>query len=228
MGDVNDSVGGRGMTGRWARFGRGWAVAGFATYAAAFSHVVADGGRPPVIAIVLAIALSGPLCIALAGRLSRRRLASAVTASQFLYHGMFSLFGVAGTGDGAAITGAVGHHAHGAIMAPVAMSAPNASGLLPPDPLMVASHAVAAAVTVAVMLFANRTVNAALTAIRPILSLVDAGPRALRAANALASRPPRLTPRFTAQWRERLPLPDLAPLIGFLRHRGPPMAPLHA
>lgn len=205
------------MADRWVRFGRGWFIAGVATYAAAFSHVAADGGQPPAIAIVLALAFSGPVCIALAGRLSRRRLAIAVGVSQFLYHGLFALFGA--SGSHAAPSPFSSHH-HALVIDPTMNVTANSVAI---EPAMVLMHCAAAAVTVLVMLYTERTTRAALSAIRPLLSTVlRAALRGLRAALAAASTGTARPLRLTAQWLRRIPAPGLAPLIGFLRHRGPP------
>src|SRR5690554_5818533 len=96
------------MTTRWARVLRGQVVAVCATFTAAFSHGAADGAHPPLAAIALALAFSSIVCVFLAAaRLSRLRLAASVAVSQLLYHGLFSLFGVAAASTG---TMSSGHH----------------------------------------------------------------------------------------------------------------------
>ncbi len=79
---------------RWARLARGWVAAGFATFVAGFSHVVAGGEYPSVFAFVVSLVISGTLCTLLAGRrLSLVRLSVSVAASQALFHGLFSSLG---------------------------------------------------------------------------------------------------------------------------------------
>lgn len=94
------------MSPRARRLARGWAGAGIATGAAAASHAVAGGQAPPAAVLLLSLALSGPVCMALAGRvLSRSSLALGVLLSQSLLHGMFAASGgVSTVADGS-------HHA---------------------------------------------------------------------------------------------------------------------
>src|SRR5699024_5402302 len=106
-----------------ARLLRGWAGAGVATVLAAGSHTLAnlldpggshaghDAGPAPILWI-LTLALAGPLCTALAGRrLSWWRLTAGVTASQLIFHWLYS----AGPGVSAASArraDLIGHHGH--------------------------------------------------------------------------------------------------------------------
>ena len=60
------------MSPRARRLARGWAGAAIATSAAALSHAAAGGQAPPVVLVLLSLALSGPLCMALAGRVLSR------------------------------------------------------------------------------------------------------------------------------------------------------------
>jgi hypothetical protein len=55
------------MAPRWTRFVRGWLTAGFSVVVAAFSHVAGGGHEPGALGVVLALAFSVPLCIALSG-----------------------------------------------------------------------------------------------------------------------------------------------------------------
>lgn len=65
-----------------------------ATGFAAASHVAAGGHLPPMMLVVLSLALSGPVCMALAGRvLSRSMLLAGVLASQAVFHLLFAVAG---------------------------------------------------------------------------------------------------------------------------------------
>lgn len=76
---------------RWARFARGWAAAGFATFVAAFSHVVAGGSAPTVFSVAVALVISAMIATLLAGRtVSLARLTVSIGLSQVLFHSLFS------------------------------------------------------------------------------------------------------------------------------------------
>ncbi|MGX5359030.1 hypothetical protein [Kocuria sp. KH4] len=65
-----------------------------ATAFAAASHVVAGGQVPPLLLVLLSLALSGPVCMALAGRvLSRSLLLAGVLVSQGVFHLIFTVAG---------------------------------------------------------------------------------------------------------------------------------------
>ena len=65
-----------------------------ATAFAAASHVAAGGQVPPVLLVLLSLALSGPVCMALAGRvLSRSFLLTGVLVSQGVFHLLFTSAG---------------------------------------------------------------------------------------------------------------------------------------
>lgn len=211
------------MTDRWARFSRGWLISGFATYAAAFSHVAAGGGHPPAFAIALALAFSGPVCIMLAGRrLAVWRLALAVGLSQLAYHSLFAFFGPATVLPGTPLH-TTGHHNHGTVTLPTTPATAGTDAVFS-DPVMIATHLGAAIATLGAVLYAERTARAIVAAARPVAaSCARATVRGLRAALAAEAAPVFNIFRLSPERRERLPVPDLAPLIGFLRHRGPPM-----
>lgn len=216
------------MTERWARFSRGWLVAGFATFAAAFSHGAAGGAPPPAFAIVLALAFSGPVCVGLAGRsLSAARVAPAVAVSQLAYHGLFAFFGPSAAPVTALTAHVEGHalHDHGAtaIHTDPVSSGVAASGFVMADPGMLWAHAGAAVATFAAIVFAERTVKNIAAAAAPLLtSIVDTALRALRAVRASEAPPLRAALRALPARHERMPVAPRALLIGFLRHRGPP------
>jgi cytosine/uracil/thiamine/allantoin permease len=197
------------MTSRWARFIRGQIVAVLATFVAAFSHGIADGAHPPVVAMVLALAFAGVACVLLASvRLSRTRLAASVTVSQLVYHGLFSLFGQAST-PGGAVTSA--HHGT-VVFIP---GAPDQVALVSPaDQWMLAAHVGAAALTFVMLLRGEQSLAALVSfAVMLVAAL----------AWRLAQDPTRpLPPLVPSDGRARLPH-RLRVLVSSLRHRGPPL-----
>lgn len=196
------------MTSRWARFVRGQVVAVFATFTAAFSHGVADGGHPPVAAIALALAFSSVACVFLAAaRLSRFRLAVSVAVSQLLYHGLFSLFGPA-----TATTGVVSSSHHGTIVfGPVAAN----SAAVAADSWMLAAHAAAAVATFAILLRGEKS----LAALGELARLIVASLSWWRLPHA--APPASVQIRFPTGARTELPHRSLI-LTSSLSHRGPP------
>lgn len=96
------------MRGQRAR--RGAAAAGFATFVALASHVIAGGGLPTAMGVVVPLVLSTLICVLLSGRrLSLPRLTSSVLVSQSLFHLLFSVFTPMGGIQGA--TNAAERHA---------------------------------------------------------------------------------------------------------------------
>ena len=82
------------MDSRWARVARGTIAAGFATFVAAFSHVVAGGQAPSLFGMAASFVISTMLCTALTSRApSLWRLAASVAVSQVLFHALFSGLG---------------------------------------------------------------------------------------------------------------------------------------
>lgn len=91
---------------RARRLLRGWTGAVLATAVAAASHVAGGGPAPAPMLVLLSLALSGPVCTALAGRvLSRSAVAAGVLVSQGVFHLLF-----AGTGEVVVVSGDA-HHA---------------------------------------------------------------------------------------------------------------------
>lgn len=161
-----------------SRLLRGWAAAFVATLLAAGSHTVAnlvDSGAshaahsagPAPILWILTLALAGPVCTALAGRtLSWWRLSAGVTASQLLFHWLYSA-----TADPAAactltdlhgghgVPGTHAGHLEGLVNAgtgsesgAVSSYVPGVEATLPEDsPAMAVAHLLAAVVTVLVL-----------------------------------------------------------------------------
>ena len=82
------------MSARARRLARGWAGAVIATSFAVASHTAAGGQVPAPMLVLLSLALSGPLCVALAGRvLSRSSLLAGVLLSQGVFHALFTASG---------------------------------------------------------------------------------------------------------------------------------------
>lgn len=163
-----------------ARLLRGWAAAVVATLWAAGSHTLAsvasrsadlpahghvadhlhDAGPAPIVWI-LTLALAGPLCTALAGRrLSWWRLASGVSASQLLFHWLYSIAAVpADAGALGELRSAAGHlgsathagHLGSGSLAGLSSPAAADDALSTPSAGMVLAHVLAAVGTVLVL-----------------------------------------------------------------------------
>ena len=209
------------MTTRWARLARGWLAAIGATFAAAFSHVVAGGGHPPFFAVALSLAFAGLACTVLAGRrFSRTRLALSVFASQFLYHGLFSVFGQSSTASPAVSQSAPGHF-HGVVLHP--SSAPGLAGGLQWEPAMLAAHAVAAIATLTLMLYGEHLARAVVARAELAWDAAAAGIMRVVALlrGALPALPSPASLRTTAEWTLLRPVPAVLP--GSLLRRGPPV-----
>jgi hypothetical protein len=209
---------------RGARVGRGGAIAGISVVIAAFSHVAGGGSNPGVLGVVLAMTFAVLSCIALAGRaLSVGRLTLSVALSQFVFHLLFNL--------GADLP--VGAASHGSVgMLGMVMSG-GATQTLPSvgpgaaasvggmdgmsDARMWLGHAVAAALTIAVLLHGER---AALTLGRL------AGARLARTVDVVGALPAALP---VARHRVALVLADrrgvrlLEVLLAARPRRGPPV-----
>ena len=200
------------MTTRWARFARGWIVAGFSTFVAALSHTLGGGAVPGLLAVVVSLAFAGIVSIGLSGRtLSTWRLTVAVLVSQLIFHGLFT-FG--GAGGRLADTAAASGHAHDAGQA--ILLTPTGTGVTTLDHgwLMTAAHVLAAVITVVALRDGERAFwglfSTARLAVHTLLRMPAAVP--------ILHRPIAGTAFVTlAQPRERL-----APLSA-MRRRGPPV-----
>lgn len=202
------------MTSRWARVFRGQVVAVVATFLAAFSHGAADGTHPPLVAIALALAFSSVACVLLASaHLSRVRLAASVTVSQLLYHGLFSLFGTAGTASGVITTS---HHGPITIVPGATEAATSAVG-----PGMVVAHLVAAVLTFGVLLRGEQS----LAAIAALAGLIFTSLRWWRLPQD--ARPVRAGILLPSRQRTAVAHRSLI-LTSSLSHRGPPVRPRFA
>lgn len=201
------------MTTRWARFARGWIVAGFSTFVAALSHTVGGGAAPGVLAVVVSLAFAGIVSIALSGRsLSTWRLSLAVLLSQLIFHGLFS-FG--GAGGRLTTTDAAAGHAHGAGQSVMLM--PAGSGAMSTGDhglMMTLAHIIAAVVTVVALRFGERSFwglfATAAVVLRSLVRAISLSPIPL-IRRAIVAVSPWLPPR------------DLRVLLSPMRHRGPPV-----
>ena len=208
------------MTTRWARLARGWLAAIGATFAAAFSHVVAGGGHPPFFAVALSLAFAGLACTVLAGRrFSRTRLALSVFASQFLYHALFSVFGESSTAS--AGSHSASGHLHGVVLHP--SSTTGLTGGPEWDPAMLAAHAVAAIATLTLMLYGEHLARAVVARAELAWDAAAAGIMRVVALlrGALPALPSPASLRTTAEWTLLRPVPAVLP--GSLLRRGPPV-----
>jgi hypothetical protein len=192
---------------RWMRVLRGTLASVFATFVAAFSHVLGGGALPSVAAMSLSVALAMLVCIALAGRaLSLWRTISSVALSQVLFHGLFST--VMGTSTLSMPT----HTNHSAAEVVITTSAsPAASGH---SASMWLAHAAAAALTV----LALRYAEVALVTLRETAGLFFATLGATHVPVHVSRD--ESSPRIGCT--TRVVHHDLSVLFSALRHRGPP------
>ncbi len=206
------------MAPRWTRFVRGWLTAGFSVVVAAFSHVAGGGAEPGTLGVVLALAFSVPLCIALTGRrASLLRLAVSVAASQLAFHLLFSL-GAAAADSGSGSSAVGGHHSPLVVTAGASdvLAAPGGHHMAMAGGLMWAAHAAAALVTaVGLRWGAHCLERLALVAVHGLARVR----RALSGAVPPVSTGPRLRPVLALPGRRAPPLRA----IGARPLRGPPL-----
>ncbi len=205
------------MTTRWARFARGWAIAGFSTFIAALSHTLGGGHAPGVVGVVLALAFAGVVCVGLSGRrLSLARVGASVALSQLIFHGLFSL----GSASGALAPASAlrsGAHGHGAtqLLSVASDSAPIVSAH---GPFMWSAHAVAAVITIV-------AVRHGQSCFRRILNQARLAVRSLFAPTFEAAPAPltRVLPLVTHEVSPRI----LALFVLSMGRRGPPVLVSH-
>lgn len=198
------------MSPRARRLARGWTGAAIATSAAVLSHAAAGGQAPPALLALLSLALSGPLCMALAGRvLSRSSLLLGVLLSQSVLHALF-----AGSG-GVSTVGHATHHAaqHGAAAGP-ALVLEVQSHAEHGGAAMVVSHVLAALAAYALM----RHGEVAAVVLLDALRLRVRRWRQVLSAPVVVGRP-----RAVPAGRPHV-LTDQALLRPVRSHRGPPRA----
>lgn len=202
------------MTVRGVRLMRGLAAAVSATSVAAFSHVIAGGPSPDAAIVFLSLALSGLVCTALTGReLSLWRLCTAVVLSQGLFHGLFTLDP---SSHAMATTAQPSGHA-GHSTQPMLEHVVTAGAMDHSAPTMGLAHAIAAALTIAVLRHGEVTTVRLIQALR--LKLVPF----LRLFQPLAVAPG--APFDPTNWPVR-PLRNLGVLLLVMRYRGPPTLPV--
>ncbi len=209
---------------RAVRTARGAFGALAATLLAAVSHAVA-GGVMTAAAIIATTLFALPLCVLLAGKIgSLWRLTIAVSVAQFVYHWSFA--GIGASGFGASGFGASGfgmngsneavspHAAHLGLLTslPFTPNAGTAGFAAQADAWMWAAHALAAALTIALM---HRGERAFMHLMRLLRSAV---PVRVPAAIRLPVRPAILE-IFTAAPARVTPV-----FLSAMSHRGPPTA----
>jgi hypothetical protein len=185
---------------------RGAAWSSIATLAAATSHTVAGGPAPAMLLVVAMAVLLTPVTAALAGaRTGLGRLAGAVGLGQVAFHAVFQLLG-APTGQGPSIGGRHAHHGAALLLRSAAADA----GARTEDAGMYLAHAVAAALTVALLWRGEQAIRAIAHATVSVLRRV----RARRLP--VSARPPRAV--------AAPPLPAATSgLLSAASRRGPPV-----
>lgn len=212
---------------RTARLIRGVVAAHVAVASAALAHSMAGHHTPHPIVIVLALAVSVPVCVALSSvRLSRIRLAAAVLVSQAALHGLFALL-PAPAGATVNFSPPAGlPHAHGLpeplgleavdplLHSPV-LTAPLLHSAVPLDAAMTTAHLLAAGLTFA-LLRRGEVILYAITdvlTLRPVLLLLSPSAAQLGVCS----------PRQTAEWMDSPLARDVWPGDGAGTLRGPPV-----
>ena len=158
---------------------RGALAAVLAVGSAALAHAAAGHHNPHWVVLVLTLAVSLPVCVALSAvKLSRVRLAAAVLISQGTLHGLFALFPAAA---GASSLHEVGGHQHEYQLIIGDSAEHGAAAGSSASISMTLSHLFAAAITY-MLLRRGELVLAALTrllSVRPVLLLLtDVSPLA--------------------------------------------------
>lgn len=168
-------------TSRRGRVARGLSAATLATFVALMSHLAAGGDVPGFAGIALPLTGAVLVSTILAGkRTSVLRLTLAVVASQLLFHTLFVL-----GASGGAMTMHT-HHGHGVAISeatPAAAAIMNIPILT--DPVMIAWHTAAAAITITGLLHGERAARASFSVLRSFRQWLRA--------------------RLTLRWRDELP-----------------------
>jgi len=195
------------MNTRRTRVWRGLVAASVATFAAAFSHGIADGAAPSPFALAVAGVLSVFVCVLLAGRrLSLGRLSASVVLSQLAYHVLFALVPPA-TGT---VTGA-GHH--GGVLTVHVDAVSTAAHAHGGDAPMWVGHVMAALVTIAALRRGEQAFWALFVPLR--LAVLALFGRLL----SIPPRHPAARPR-----PDRRDVPAVAAIVlSAVRRRGPPL-----
>lgn len=158
---------------------RGVLAAVLAVGSAAAAHSAGGHHDPHWVVILLTLAVSVPLCVALSAvRLSRARLAAAVLSTQGLLHGLFTLFPAAADAGPSGLREVGGHHHgphdHHLILGETAAPGPE----MAPDAAMTAAHLVAAVATYTLLRRGELILHTltGLLSLGPVLLLWDAAP----------------------------------------------------
>ncbi|HEX6955896.1 MAG TPA: hypothetical protein VF156_13555 [Agromyces sp.] len=206
---------------RGSRAVRGAAIAAFATLVASLAHTVGGGAPPGALALVLSLAFSAPLAMALTGeRMSLARASVAALAAQAALHLLYAL----GTPSAGSVASVAPHAAHGTA-APIRFDAVGLAVVVDHGHAvaMPVAHVVAAALTVAVL----AALGHAAAAVALAFGTAVRGLRLLAAV--LGDAPVATAVRHVVASARRHGPPHLAlVLLSSLRHRGPPASSLAA
>jgi hypothetical protein len=145
---------------------RGTAAASVATLVSATAHTLAGGGAGSPLLLAAVVVLASPVAIALVGRRSSvPRLALAATVSQILFHAAFAItFPVAGSQPPPTLS-----HVHAPQLTQSASVSVAHHAALIPDAPMLAAHAIAAVITVALLARGERMVRTIARGIRELV-----------------------------------------------------------
>jgi hypothetical protein len=152
------------VTTRGSRAARGKAIAVFATFVASLAHTVGGGAPPGPVAVVVALAFSAPLAMALTGARARLvRTAVSALVAQAALHLCYAMGSAAPVADGSSATHD-GHHQAGPYLAASPVTTVDHGNAWMP-----VAHLVAAAITLATLILADRVVDTAGLAIRVLV-----------------------------------------------------------
>jgi uncharacterized RDD family membrane protein YckC len=156
---------------RGARAARGTAVAVFATFVASLAHTLGGGAPPAPIALMVALAFSVPLAMALTGARARlvRTAVSAVVAQAAL-HLTYAIGAAPASVD---VSTAHAGHSHGAMQ----LATTSATSVDHGNAWMPVAHLVAAALTLGALVLGDRVVVAVGRAVRVFVSRLTSIPR---------------------------------------------------
>jgi hypothetical protein len=191
------------MQARRIRVARGVLAAAVSTFAAAFSHGVASGEAPSILALAVASVLAVGVSIALAGRATPVRLALAVVGSQAAFHTLFAAL--------PATSGTVMQSGHHGMVMLSTDAAAHVHGSA--DVAMWLGHAAAAVVTIVALQHGERVLLAFGATLSLAVRALIAGMGTVPVASPGVPIPP---------W---LPIPDArTTLLPFsANRRGPPL-----
>lgn len=158
------------VTSRQLRAVRGVVASALTTVLAATAHTLAGAGAPSPGLVAIAAVMAAPLGVLLVGRRrSAARTIAAVVAAQVVFHVTFVLFSAPAAVVYAPMSGHAAMHA-----APTMMMASGAAHAM--DAPMVATHALAGLVTIALLLHGERLLRALGRGIRHLLPVVCTEP----------------------------------------------------